>query len=608
MRRLLEHLYGPVRNAPRMLGLVWQSGRGYALLAVLLAVLTAAVAPLQIWLTRLVIDGVATTVAAAPPDGTAAWRALLAPLAGVFFLWMAGVVCQSLSAQVGDLMASRTRIHVECLILAKTADLDVAFYESPGFHDRLARASGQSFQALNFAYRCLDLLTAVLTLGALLAMLAHLHALAAAVLLLTAAPLTAILVHSSGRMRRLLHDHTPARRMCQYVAGLLASRSTFREVRLFGLHDRFLGVFRQCWLRQFRDERRIRLCAEAASAGVGVLSMAGVAGIWLYAIVQAVHARITIGGVALVFQAAEQARHRLAHLFLGAGRFYECCLFAEDLFTFLDLDPRSVEGVLQRRGRASPPHPIAHDIEFRRVSFRYPGARQDVLRDLSFVLRPGETVALVGPNGAGKTTLVKLLARLYDPTAGQILVDGTDLRDIDPEAWWRQVGVLFQDFVHYDLSVRENIGFGQIEHLDDASRVAAAAARGGACELVGSLLHGFDTVLGKTFTDGVDLSGGEWQKLGLSRAYMRDAQVLLLDEPTAALDALAEASVYRRLAELTHGRTTVFISHRFSAVRLAHRILVLCDGQIAEQGTHGQLMDRSGQYARMFIAQAGRYQ
>ncbi|MEW6755344.1 MAG: ATP-binding cassette domain-containing protein [Candidatus Latescibacterota bacterium] len=230
------------------------------------------------------------------------------------------------------------------------------------------------------------------------------------------------------------------------------------------------------------------------------------------------------------------------------------------------------------------------------------------MRDLSFVLPAGGTVALVGENGAGKTTLVKLLARLYDPTEGQMLVDGTDLRDIDPAAWWRQVGVLFQDFVRYDLSVRENIGFGQLEQLDDAARVAAAAARGGARELVAALPRGYDTVLGRTFVEGVDLSGGEWQKLGLSRAFMRHAQVLILDEPTAALDALAESAVCQRFTALTHGKTTVFISHRFSTVRLADRILVLRDGQLAEQGTHGYLMERRGHYARMFAAQAVRYQ
>jgi ATP-binding cassette, subfamily B, bacterial len=596
-----------LRNASRMLGLVWQSGRTYALLAVLLALASSAVVPLQIWLTRLVIDGVSATAATGPPEDPDAWRALLAPLGGVFLVWMAGVVCESVSTQVRDLLCTRTRIHVECLILAKTADLDVAFFESPASYDRLDRANRLSFEAFNFALEGLRFLTSLLTLGALLAMLVQLHPLAAVVLLFTAAPLTAILVRTARRIRSLVSDHTPARRMARYLAGLLTARAAVSEVRLLGLHDRFIDAFRCAGLRQFRDERRVRLSAEAASAGVGVLSMAGVAGIWLYSIVHAVLGRITLGDVALAFQAAEQARNRLAQLFQTFGWFYNTCLFVDDLFAFLDLDAASVDGALHRRGRAAPPDPITRSIEFRHVSFRYPGASRYVLRDISLELRPGETHALVGENGAGKTTLVKLLARLYDPTEGGILVDGTDLRDIDPQAWWQQTGVIFQDFMRYDLSVRENVGFGQLGHLDDSDRVAAAAEIGGAKELIESLPDGYDTILGKTFIEGVDLSGGEWQKLGLSRAFMRDAQLLILDEPTAALDALAESAVYERFDRLTRGKTTVFISHRFSTVRVADHILVLRGGELAESGTHQELMVRAGHYARMFLVQAERY-
>ncbi|MEW6755345.1 MAG: hypothetical protein AB1505_30845 [Candidatus Latescibacterota bacterium] len=369
------HWYGPFRHAPRMLRLVWRTSRVHSLAAVLLALLTAAVTPLQLWLTRLVIDAVAATAPSGPPTDVAAWQALLAPLGGVFLVWMAGVVCQSLSVQVSDLLSTRTRIHVEGLIWAKTADLDVAFFESPAGHDRLGRAHQQSFQAFNFTWWCVRFLGELLTLGALLALLARLHPVADAALLLTTVPLTAIVVRTAGQMRQLISEHTPARRMAQYVAGLLGSRAAAPEVRLFGLHPRFVEAFRSASLRQLHHERRIRLGAEWAAAGVTGLSMAGVAGIWLYAIVQAVHGGITLGELALVFQAAEQGRQRLTQLFLALGRFHECCLFADDLIAFLDLDPRSVEGALQRRGRALPPVPLALGIEFRGVSFRYPGAR-----------------------------------------------------------------------------------------------------------------------------------------------------------------------------------------------------------------------------------------
>jgi ATP-binding cassette subfamily B protein len=254
------------------------------------------------------------------------------------------------------------------------------------------------------------------------------------------------------------------------------------------------------------------------------------------------------------------------------------------------------------------PSPIREGVEFNNVSFRYPGSDRLVLRNLSFVLRPGETVAVVGENGAGKTTLVKLLARFYDPTEGSILLDGKDLREYDLEDLHRHIGVIFQDFVHYDLSVRENIGFGQIEFLDDQQRIVRAADQGGSHSVIDKLPKKFETILGRTFDEGVDLSGGEWQKLALSRAFMREgAQVLILDEPTAALDALAEYEMYSRFADLTAGKMTIFISHRFSTVRVANHILVMQEGSVIEEGAHDELMGLDGLYTKMFNAQAERY-
>ncbi len=605
-------------SAARMLCLVWRASRWYCLATLALTAITAVVPPAQIWLTKMIIDGVADATAAGAPRDMATWYVLLSPVAGVFLVWVGGGLCQSLNSHVRELMAVRTRIHVECLILGKTNELDAAFYEIPAMHDRLSRANGQSFHVHNFTINCVEFLARLMSLGALLGLLANLHPLAVAVLLLTAAPLTFILAWSANQQWNLLHDQTPARRMSRYVHGLLASRGAFKEARLFGLHDRFLTQFRRFWLQHFEDERRIRLAAEGATMGLFLLAMAGVAGIWLYAIVQAAHGRISLGEVALAFQASERSRALLAQMFLGVGRFYEICVFVDNLFEFLDMDPGSVDGALARGGHYRVPAPIEKEIEFRNVSFRYPGEADYVLRDLSFCLCPDEAVALVGENGAGKTTLVKLLARFYDPTQGEILADGRDLREFDVLDWHRHVGVIFQDFLRYHLTVRENIGFGQVESVDDRGRVAAAAEKGGAAALIDGLPCGYETVLGKMapvdqgslrrrLPGGSDLSGGEWQKIALSRAFMRDSQVLILDEPTAALDALAEYEVYRRFAELTGGRTTVFISHRFSTVRMADRILVLRSGRLAEQGTHEELVALNGHYASMFEAQAERY-
>ena len=299
----------------------------------------------------------------------------------------------------------------------------------------------------------------------------------------------------------------------------------------------------------------------------------------------------------------------LESFFRAIGRLYEDTLFAENLLSFLDLSPDSVEGALSRGNQSQirVPRPIQQSIEFRNVSFHYPRSDRLVLKDLSFTLRPEETIAVVGENGAGKTTLVKLLARFYDPSEGVILLDGKDLREYDLEDLRHQIGVIFQDFIRYDLTVKENIGLGQIEHVDNMNRIVHASEQGGTSSLIAGLPKGFDTVLGRTFEEGVDLSGGEWQRLALSRAFMRDAPILILDEPTAALDAFAEYEIYERFAELTGGKMTIFISHRFSTVRMASHILVLQNGELIEEGSHDGLMREEGQYARMFNIQAERY-
>ncbi|NKB67838.1 MAG: ATP-binding cassette domain-containing protein [Candidatus Latescibacteria bacterium] len=340
----------------------------------------------------------------------------------------------------------------------------------------------------------------------------------------------------------------------------------------------------------------------------GVLSAVGTSGIWVYTIYRAALGRITLGDVALFFQAAEQSRVALEDLFSRGGAFYEHALYARTLFEFLDLVPQEVGGALAPVKNPAPiPRPIRHSIQFDQVSFSYPGTDTEILTNLSFTLHPGQTVALVGTNGAGKTSLVKLLARYYDPTQGAIRIDGVDLRQFEPTAWQREIGVIFQDFIRYELTARENIGFGQMDQLQNQERIQVAADKGGADSFIEQLTNQYETMLGRTFAEGVELSGGQWQKLALSRAFMREAQILILDEPTAALDALAEYEMYERFAELTQARTTLFISHRFSTVRMADHILVLDEGCLVEEGSHDRLMAQGGQYAQMFKVQAERY-
>ena len=541
------------------------------------------------------------------------WYAVLTPVGALALVWGFGIACQSLSGRTKSLLSIQVRHHAEYLILQKATQLDIAFFESSRFYDQMDTVLRESYRAHNLAWRSIDMFRSLVGLSALLGLLLQVHPLATVVLLLTSIPRAILGGIFATRFYGLNTELAAARRMATYLAELISSRDAIKEVRLFGLDQPFLNRFRHFWCVYYNEEKKIRYAQEWTNLLLDLLSLIGTAGIWVYAIIQAVQSRITLGDVALVLQAAEQARTRLGGLFFEAGELYENSLFTTNLFHFLDLPPDSVEGALSRPQNPSKPlisvaQPIQQGIEFRNVCFRYPGSDRYILKNLSCSLPPGETIALVGENGAGKTTLAKLMVRFYDPTEGHISLDGKDLREYDLESLRRQFGIIFQDFVRFDLTARENIGMGQIELADDLERVKEAAELGGALSTIDRLPEKFDNMLGKRFDGGVDLSGGEWQKIALSRAFMRQAQILVLDEPTAALDALAEYEVYRRFAELTSGKTTLFISHRFSTVRTATHILVMGDGILKEEGTHDELMTLNGQYARMFNAQAERYQ
>jgi ATP-binding cassette subfamily B protein len=464
----------------------------------------------------------------------------------------------------------------------------------------------------NLPFILIDTTAHLVSLVGTLALLARLHPLAIVVTLATAFPQLIAQARHSNLIFKLWTGRAPAERMVNYLSDLLVEREAIKEVRLFGLQSLFLARFRE-YGRQFADETRKLVFSYERTNSLAVLfSVAGMALIWAFAIMQAALARITVGDLALVFQAAAQVQSGLSSLFRTLGMFYEHSLFMGNLYGFLELSPDAIDGALTHPQPGTVQHhvprPIRQGVELCNVSFRYPETDRFVLHDVSFTIHPQTAVAIVGENGAGKTTLIKLLTRLYDPTEGVILLDGRDLRTYDLADLRSQIGVIFQDFVRYHLTARENIGFGQLEYVDDVERVAQAADRGGAAPVISKLADGYATVLGRTFENSVDLSGGEWQKLALGRAFMRDSQVLILDEPTAALDALAEYEVYRRFAELTAGRTTVFISHRFSTVRMAQQILVLADGHLIESGNHAELMARKGRYAEMFNVQAERYQ
>ncbi|MEZ4660481.1 MAG: ABC transporter ATP-binding protein [Caldilineaceae bacterium] len=608
MREQWQTLRRVLQYYPRVFALIWQTNPGSTLVIFGLTVVNALARPAQIWLVKVIIDRVNLLLAAADPNTAVDWPQLITPAALFALVLILGDVSQSLVLALRTTLGEQADYHVRGLLLAKASTLDIAFFETPAFYDQLENAQSDSWRMRNLPWILVDTSGQMLSLLATFGLLARLNPLIIPLLLLTSLPQLVTQAQRANAMFKVWTERAPTQRMVYYLVNLLSQRESVKEVRLFGLQAPFLQRYFKYSHQFIQENKALAFRYERVNLLTVLLSVFGIGIVWAYGIFQAALARITLGDLALIFQAAQQIRSGLGSLFHTMGVFYEHSLFVSNLYHFLDLAPDAVDGALQTQGVQKVSSPLVQGIEFRNVSFRYPGTERAVLNNVSFTIQPRATVAVVGENGAGKTTLIKLLTRFYDPTAGEILLDGRDLRDYDLADLRRQIGVIFQDFVRYDLTAKENIGFGQVEYLAEMDRIVAAAGKGGAVPVIEKLAEKYETTLGRTFENGADLSGGEWQKLALSRAFMRDAQILILDEPTAALDALAEYEVYNRFAELTTGKTTIFISHRFSTVRMAQQILVLDDGQLIEEGSHVELMAQNGQYARMFSAQAERYQ
>jgi ATP-binding cassette subfamily B protein len=396
---------------------------------------------------------------------------------------------------------------------------------------------------------------------------------------------------------------TPVRRELDYLRVLGGSREAAKELKLFGLKDFLIARFTRLSDLLYREN--VDLARRRLIAG-SFLSMIGTAGYYsayVYVIWRTATGFLTIGKMVFLTGAIIQASGNIQQIFSTLSSIADQALFLTDLLAFFEMQPT----ICSKPHALPAPRPILQGFEFRNVSFRYPGASRLVLNGLDLHLRVGERVALIGENGEGKTTLVKLLTRLYDPVDGQILLDGVDLREYNLEDLYSEIGVIFQDFMRYEMTARENIAVGRIDELDNLPLLRDAADKSMADEVIERLPRDYEQMLGRRFENGVDLSGGEWQKLALARAYLRDAQVLILDEPTAALDARSEFEVFQRFAELTAGKSALFISHRFSTVRMADRIIVLQNGRVAEDGNHETLLNLGGRYAEMFEMQAANY-
>lgn len=603
---LLERLQQAIvtlGNTPKSLRLVWDcsphSAVGMGLVTLLLSFLPAG----QAWVAKLIVDSVVLSINSGQP----AMGGLMhtAPfLAAEFALIFIGAVLTQLRSLAEHLLHSQLTNYVSTMIIRQALSLDLSFFEDPTFYDKLQNARREADRrALGIITDGFSLIQNFLTLLSLGVLLLRFSPWLALILFGAAIPAFIAQSRYSRLTFRIITWRAPEYRQLSYLEWLLTNQETAKEVKLFDLGERLLERYHGLFWKAYFEDRVIAIRRTIASLGWGLLSTLSYYASYAWIIWRAVGGAITLGDMTMYLSVFRQAQTTFRSMFDGLSRFYENNLFLDNLFTYMALKPLMAstgQGLLA-------PSPIRTGIEFRNVSFRYPGSEAWVLRDVSFHIAPHEKIALVGLNGAGKTTLVKLLTRLYDPTEGQVLLDGVDLRAYDLRSLQQRIGVIFQDFVQYQLTARENVGFGQVDALGDDQRIRTATHKGGAETIIGGLPEGFDTRLGRQWDKGYELSGGQWQRIALSRAFMRDAEVLVLDEPTASLDAEAEYEIFRRFGELTEGKIAVLISHRFSTVRMADRIVVLESGRITELGSHAQLLALGGAYARLFNLQAQGY-
>lgn len=588
-----------LRNVPPVLRIVWRSGPGVVTFG-MVARIVAALLPIALtYIPKLIIDILVHLLQTREAVPVRLWWLVLAEFGLAVF---SSVVTRMIDYS-DALLANKYTRYVSIQVMKHASELDLTAYEDPVFYDRLERARVQATDRLVMIQSIgrleLQLITAI---GWSVAVMIYSPWL---MLLLTAAVLPAFLgeTHFAFLGYAKNFRQTPIKRQLDYLRQAGATREAAKELKLFGLGNFFTQRFAR--LSDVIYEQDVALARKRLGIG-SVLSFVSTGGYYTayaYVIWRTVAGRLGIGTFYFLTNAILQASSNIQQVFSTLSGIADQALFLTDLLAFFEMKP-----TIQSKPHALPaPRPIQQGFEFRNVSFRYPGNDRLVIDGLNFHLQPGERVALIGENGQGKTTVVKLITRLYDPTDGEILLDGVDLREYDLEDLYREIGVIFQDFMRYEMTARENIAVGKIDEIENLPLLQSAAQKSLADEVVARLPAGYAQMLGRRFEGGVDVSGGEWQKLALARAYLRDAQLLILDEPTAALDARSEYQVFQRFAELTAGKMALFISHRFSTVRMADRIVVLENGRIAEEGTHDKLTKMGGRYAEMFELQAASY-
>jgi ATP-binding cassette subfamily B protein len=596
-----------INSLKTALRLVWQAAPGLTLGSVVLTLVQSVPFMLTLYLNKLVLDAVVVGLRSADHHAALHRVLVLIALAG------ATILLDNLLSEAASLVQEAQSLavtnHISAVVHAKAVEVDLEAYENPRYYDTLSRVQREA------AYRPTQVVRGLMQIGqnsinllAIAGLLFSLHWGIALLLFAVTLPGAWAQMRFSGRNYRWMRSRTPTERQVSYFNWMLSNDQTAKEIRLFNLGPLFIRRFVE--LREQLRKERLALVLRSSLADLGTRALATLAvyGSYAYMALRTLQGAITLGSLNMYYQAFQRGQSQLQGLFSSLVGLYEHNLYLSDLEEFLKLERRVVEPASPR----PVPHPMQTGIVFDHVRFQYPTGGDPVLEDISLSIRPGEMVALVGENGSGKSTLIKLLCRLYDPTEGQITLDGIDLHEFGTLDLRREISVIFQDYVKYQLTARENILFGNVEIQEEEAESAEklmveAAAHSGAAPVIAGLKKGYDTVLGKWFEGGEELSIGQWQKIALARAFLRESQLIVLDEPTSAMDARAEFELFQSFRELAAGRAAVLISHRFSTVRMADCIYVLEDGRITERGTHDALMALNGTYARLFEMQAQHY-
>ena len=590
--------FGVFGYSRRAVSLVWSTNRSLTLaiagLTALAGVLPAAVA----WVGARIVDAVVSAIASTHDPQVALRYVVIEGL-----LVAALAIAQRMLSLCQSLLRAQLGQRVNVMILEKALTLELAHFEDADFYDRLTRARREaSSRPLSLVMRTFGLAQNAVSIVSFAVLLARFSPWAVVVLVLAGLPAFLAEAKFSGDAFRLFRWRSPETRMQLYLETVLAREDHAKEVKLFGLGERFLQRYRDIFRRLYHEDRALTVRRDAWGLGLGLIATVTLYGAYAWIAIEAVRSLITLGEMTMYLMLFRQGQAAVSGSLAAIGGMYEDNLYLSTLYEYLETEVPPARGALTRG-----PQP-EDGVRFENVSFCYPEANEPALIDIDLHLPPGASLALVGENGSGKTTLIKLLTRLYRPTSGRILLDGLDLGKWDADVLRGRIGVIFQDFARYQMQVGENIGAGDEPHFDDETRWRAAAERGQADDFIATLPAGYRTQLGKWFRDGRELSGGQWQKIALSRAFMRTrADILVLDEPTAAMDAQAEADVFEHFRRIAQGRITILISHRFSTVRMADQIVVIDRGRIVERGTHQELVALDGRYARLFALQAKGY-